>query len=171
MERLLGLDPQLLHDAVLLAISVFVLFVLLSYLLFTPVRTFLENRRNKIAADLETAKNDKESAETLKEEYEDKLRGIEKEIEEILSAARRKGLATESRIIDEAKQEATRITRHAEEQALLEKKRVLDEMKQEMVSIASVLAGKVVSASIDTTIQNTLVEETLKEMGESTWLS
>ena len=31
------------------------------------------------------------------------------------------------------------------------------------------MAGKVVAASIDTTIQDALVEETLKEMGDTTW--
>ena len=53
----------------------------------------------------------------------------------------------------------------------LEKKKALDDMKQEVVSIASMMAGKVVAASIDTTIQDTLIDETLKEMGESTWQS
>ena len=44
-----------------------------------------------------------------------------------------------------------------------------EQMKQEIITIASMMAGKVVSASIDTTIQDTLVEETLREMGDSTW--
>ena len=33
------------------------------------------------------------------------------------------------------------------------------------------MAGKVVSASIDTNVQESLIEETLKEMGDSTWLN
>jgi len=33
------------------------------------------------------------------------------------------------------------------------------------------MAAKVVAANIDATVQDTLVEETLKEMGESTWQS
>ena len=53
----------------------------------------------------------------------------------------------------------------------LERKKALDDMKQEIVSIASLMAGKVVAASIDTTVQDALIEETLKEMGESTWQS
>ena len=53
----------------------------------------------------------------------------------------------------------------------LEKKKVADEVKQEMISVAAVMAQKVVAANIDTTIQNTLVEQTLKEMGEKTWLN
>ena len=46
-----------------------------------------------------------------------------------------------------------------------------DDIKKEMISIASLMAGKVVSASIDTTVQNQLIDETLKEMGDKTWLS
>ena len=42
-------------------------------------------------------------------------------------------------------------------------------MKKEMIALASVLAGKVVSASIDTDIQASLVDETLREMGDDTW--
>ena len=33
------------------------------------------------------------------------------------------------------------------------------------------MAGKVVSAAVDVTVQDSLVEETLKEIGDSTWLS
>ena len=50
-------------------------------------------------------------------------------------------------------------------------KKALDDMKQEIISIASVMAGKVVAASINTTVQDALIDETLKEMGESTWQS
>lgn len=47
----------------------------------------------------------------------------------------------------------------------------MDEVKQQMISIASMMAAKVVAASINTQIQDTLVDETLKEMGDSTWQS
>ena len=171
MERLFDLDFQLLHDTVILAVSVFVLFLFLSYLLFNPVREMLKNRQEKIKTDLDSAKADKEEASSLKVQYEEKLKNIDKEAEAILSEARQKALKNEARIVEEAKGEAARIIQHAKEEVELEKKRAMDEMKQEMISIASMMAGKVVAASIDTTIQDTLVEETLKEMGDSTWLS
>lgn len=171
MERLFDLDFQLLHDTVILAVSVFVLFLFLSYLLFNPVREMLKNRQEKIQTDLDSAKADKEEASSLKVQYEEKLKNIDKEAEAILSEARQKALKNEARIVEEAKGEAARIIQHAKEEVELEKKRAMDEMKQEMISIASMMAGKVVAASIDTTIQDTLVEETLKEMGDSTWLS
>ena len=40
-----------------------------------------------------------------------------------------------------------------------------------MISIATVMAEKMVAVSIDSAKQDALIEETLKEMGEETWLS
>lgn len=47
MTRLFDLDFQLLHDSILLAIAVFVLFLLLSYLLFNPVKKLLSDLAEK----------------------------------------------------------------------------------------------------------------------------
>ena len=171
MEFLFGLDAQLLFNTLLMIVSIFFLFLAMSYLLFNPVRKMLEDRQAKIASDIDTAIADKEEAAKLKAEYEAKLKDIEKEAEQILSEARRKALKNEAKIIDDAKVEAAGIMRRANEEAELAKKRAMDEVKQEMVAIASLMAAKVVAANIDTTIQDKLVEETLKEMGESTWQS
>lgn len=171
MERLFDLDLQLLADATLTAISVFVLFLLASYLLFNPARELLKKRQDKIKDDIDAANKDKEDAAALKADYDAKIKDIQRESEEILSEARRKAKANEAQIIAEAKEEANRIIKNAENEALLEKQRAYDEMKQEMISIASLMAGKVVAQSIDTTIQESLIEETLKEVGDKTWQS
>ena len=168
---LFDLDAQLLFDTVLLAIAVFFLFLLMSNLLFNPARKLLKDRQSRIAKDISDANEDKESAAALKAEYEGKLKDIDKEAEVILSEARQKALKNESKIIDEAKQEAARIIKRAQEEAELEKKHAMDDVKQDMIQIASMMAQKVVAASIDTKIQDSLVEETLREMGESTWQS
>ena len=92
MERLFNLDPQLIHDTVLLAIAVLIMFTLLSYLLFNPVRDMLKKRQERIKADIDEAQKDKEDALRLKEDYDARIRNIEKEAEEILSDARKKAL-------------------------------------------------------------------------------
>ena len=171
MERLFDLDMQLVHDVILLAIAVFFLFLAMSYLLFNPVRKMLEDRKLKIRTELDDAAADKADAAALKVQYEEKLKDIDKEAEAILSEARQKALHNEAKIVEEAKEEAARIIARANEEALLEKKRVVDEMKQEMIAVAAAMASKVISANIDINIQNQLVDETIKEMGDSTWLS
>lgn len=171
MERLFDLDFQLLHDAVLTAIAVFSLFLIASYFLFEPVRKFLNSRQSRISQDLNYAQETRKEAEELKADYDLKLKNVDNEVQEILSEARKKAKENEARIITEAKDSSARIIERAKVEAELEKQKVVDEVKKEMVSIASIMAGKVVSASMDTTVQDGLLEETLKEMGESTWLS
>lgn len=169
--RLFDLDLQLIADSVLMIIAVFTLFLIASHLLFNPVRDMMQNRQNRIKSELETAAADMESAKALKEEYEAKLKNIDKEAEEILGEARKKALANENKIVSDAKEEAARIIERAGVEAELEKSKAVDEVKREMVVLASLMAGKVVNAAIDTTVQDSLIEETLKEIGEGTWLS
>ena len=134
MERMFNLDPQLIQDVVITAVNIFILFLAGSYLMFNPVRNFLNKRKEGIADDIEKAKTDMQDAQAMKAEYEAKLKEVDKEVE-----------------------------------AILEKKGAADDMKKEMIALASALAGKVVSASIDTDIQASLVDETLREMGDDTW--
>ncbi|MDY6104058.1 MAG: F0F1 ATP synthase subunit B [Acetatifactor sp.] len=171
MDRMFGLDWQLLADSTLTIIAVFALFAIMSYFLFNPARKMLNDRKEKIRTELEDARTNMETAQGLKEEYEGKLKNVEKEAEGILSEARKKGLANEAQIIAQAKEEAARILDRARVEAELEKKKMSDDVKKEIISVASAMAGKVVSASIDTNVQDQLIDETLKEMGESTWLS
>ena len=171
MERLLGFDPQMLFDSFVTGINIFILFFALSYLLFNPVRDALARRRNKIEGELKQAADDKESAAAMKAEYEAKLLEVRKEAEEILEEARKKAKQREAEIIAQAREEASRIVERGNRKVELERKKALDEMKEQIVSIATVMAGKVVTASIDPKVQDTLIDETLKEMGESTWRS
>jgi F-type H+-transporting ATPase subunit b len=169
--RLFGLDAQLLFDTCVTAVNVFLLFVILSYLLFNPARELLRKRAEKIANDRDTAAKAKEEALTAREEYEAKLKNVDKESEAILSAARKKALLKEEQIIAEAKEEAARIIKRAESEVALEKKKAYDEVKKEMIESAALMAQKVVAAKVDTTINDALVEETLNEIGDDTWLS
>ena len=171
MERLFNLDWQLLADSCLMIIAIFFLFLALSYFLFNPARKLLNSRKEKIQDELETAKKDMEDAQSLKAQYESKLQDIDKEAESILSDARKRALNNENQIIAQAKEEAAAILERARTEAELEKQKMSDDVKKEMIVIASLMAGKVVSASIDTTVQNQLIDETLKEMGDKTWLS
>lgn len=171
MERLFDLDAQLLGDSVLMLIAVLVLYFLLSYLFFNPIRNLLDARKKMIADQIADAKKDREDAAALKADYDEKLKNADKETDEILSQARQKALQNEQRIENQAKTEASRIIARAEEEASLEKKRALDDVKQEMIAVAAMMATKVVQQNINTEIDESLVDATLKEMGDKTWQS
>lgn len=169
--RVFGLDWQLLFDILIQGLAVFLLFIFLSYILIDPVRKVLEERREKIKNDVESAASDRAEAAKLKAEYDAKIKKADDEAGEILSAARRKAVKNEETIIADANAEAARIISRANQEAELEKSKVKDEVKQEIINVATVMAGKFVAGSMDDSKQAALIDETLKEMGDDTWLN
>ncbi len=169
MNRIFGLDAQLLADVCITLLAVFALFTLLSYLLFNPARELLAKRQAKIQADLDAAAKDKEDAIAFKAEYDAKVHAAEAEVDEILAEGRKKAMKKEADIMAEAKEEAARITQRASKEIELEKSKMKDEVKKEMISVASMMAGKFVAESMDDKKQAELVDEALNEMGDDTW--
>lgn len=169
VDRLFGLDFQLIADSVIELVAIFVLFAMLSYLLFNPAREFLKKRQDKIREEMENAAKNQSEAAQLKAEYASKISSVDKEAEQILSDSRKKALKKENEIVNDAKEEASRIIDRANKEIELEKNKVKDEVKQEMISMACLMAGKVASASMNQKQQAELIESTLKEMGDTTW--
>jgi F-type H+-transporting ATPase subunit b len=171
LSRLFDLDLQLLADSVLMIIAMFFLFMFASHFLFNPVRKMLSDRQEKIKGELDQAAADQKAAAESRAIYEEKLKQVDKEAEAILANARKHGMENEAKIVADAKDEAARIVERARAEAELEKQKMADEVKREMIAVASVMAAKIVQSNIDTNAQHELIEETLKEIGDSTWLS
>ena len=169
-NRIFGLDPQLVFQVAFQMLAIFILFLAASYLLLDPVRKILNDRKERVMKEQKEAKESREQAIRFKDEYDTKLKRIDKEAEQILSDARKKAMR-ENEIIADARAEAARIMENAKSEAELEKKRVKDEVKQEIISVAALMSEKIIAASVDEQTQNALFEQTLKEMGDKTWLN
>lgn len=169
IDRIFGLDFQLLNDILIELLVIFILFLALSYFLFNPARKLMQARQDKIKDEMDFSAKEKADAIQLKKEYTAKIKEADKEVEGILSDARKKALKQESIIVDEAKVEASRIIDRANQEAELEKSKVKDEVKKEIINVASVMAGKIIAEAIDPDKQAQLIDDTLGEMGESTW--
>ena len=131
----------------------------------------LKKRQDRVKNDIDSAEQAKEDAQKLKNDYENRLREIHKEEDAILSDARKRALENEAKILEEARKEAAGMIDRANRQIELERKKAEDEIKKEIISVASMIAEKVVKEQIDTRIQDSLIDETLKEIGEKTWQS
>ena len=117
--RIFGLDIQLGFDVIMQGIAVFIMFALLSYILFEPVRKILEDRKNRIADEIDQAAADQAEAAKLKAEYDHKLKNVEKEADALMAQARKKALKREEEIVAGAKEEAARIIESANHEAEL----------------------------------------------------
>lgn len=169
IQRVFGLDAQLLMDTLIVACAVLFLFLMLSYLVFNPARELLAKRREKVVADLSDAAKEKEDAIAFKAEYESRLANAEKDADDIISEGRRRANKREEEIVAEAKEEAARILARTEKEIELEKAKAKDEVKQEMASVAQAMAGKFIAEQMDAEKQAALVDEVINEIGDTTW--
>ena len=170
-DRIFGLDAQMLGAALFVIVNVLLLITLLSYLLYLPVKKFMADRSNKIETNIRESATNRENAEALKADYEAKLKNINKEADEILAEARKKAIVREDEIIREAKAEAERIMHRAHLEIEREKEQAKDDMRKEIIEVATLMASKFVANSMDVKTKDALIEETLNDMGDSTWLN
>jgi len=152
-------------------VTVLILFFVLAKILFKPVREILEKRRDEIASEYQRIEEDTEAVATLKIKYEDKLRNINKEADQILAYARKRAIDRETEIIKEAKEESSRLMKRASLEIEREKERMKDEMRQEIIGVATVMASKFVASTMNEEEKEQLVNETLTSMSASTWLN
>lgn len=169
-DRLFGLDVQLLFDAFIVFIVIMIMYALMSKLFFKPVRAFLEQRKQAVATDRDEAQKLQEAALMSKAQYEEKLKAVHKEAEEILSASRKAAMKQQGAIIDQAKSEASAIMEQADRETVSEKQRIRDDVRREMCDIAMVLTAQFTDKA-DAQRGGVLLEEALKEMGGEAWLS
>ena len=158
-DRIFGLDAQLLLNLAFQGIAIFLLFMAASYLLLDPVRKILNDRKERVMREQREALENREAAVRMREEYDGKLKEIDKVAEQILGDSRKKALQRENEIIMNAKEEAGRIIAGARQEAELEQRRVNDEVKQEIISVASLLSEKLVASSLDREQQDALIEQ------------
>ena len=168
-DRIFGLDAQLVFQLLFMGIAIFLLFMAASYLLLDPVRKILNDRKERVMREQREALENREAALRMREEYDGKLKEIDKVAEQMLSDSRKKAMQRENEIIMNAKEEAGRIVAGARQEAELEQKRVNDQVKQEIISVAALLSERLVASSLDEEKQNALIEQTLKEIGDDTW--
>ena len=152
-----------------MAISIFVLFIILSYVLIEPVRKILNERKEKITNDLESASNLKNEASKLKEEYELKIKNINKESEKILSDSREKAIQNETKLLSEAKLKSNKIIEEAKKNSMLEYERLSESIKNEIVEVSTSIAEKIINEEIDSKKAKDLVDDSVDKLGDIKW--
>lgn len=171
VSYILTLDKQLLYQICIQLFNTLLLCGLLAWILYKPVLNFLNNRKEKIANQLNGAAQNLSDAEALKAQYEAKLSTIEAERTEILDAARATALQNSQDIIAEAKKEAENIRNRAMTDIQREQEKAKDEIKKQIIEVSTMISGRFVAKSMTETEQNMLLDDTIKDLEGVQWLS
>ncbi len=167
----IAFTSQTAVQVILHMVLVLVLFYLLGKILFKPIRKILEERKSAIASEYEKIETTSKEVEQLKIEYEAKLKDINKEADQILTHARKRAAERRDELIGEAKDEASLIMKRTELEIQREKAALKDDVKKEIITVATLMASKYISDTIDEETKVRLLDKTITDMGEDTWLA
>lgn len=143
-----------------------VLVFVLAKFAYKPLLGVMEERKNKIASDLEAAEKAKADAETVKSEYAAKLADARQEAQAIIDNARKTAQAAHDKIMADTKAEQEQLIAAAKETIALEKQKSLDDIRAQVISLSMIAAGKIVeqklSSEEDKKLAGEIVDSILK---------
>ena len=126
-----------------------VLVFVLAKFVYKPVLGIMEERKNKIASDLETAEQAKKDAEAVKAEYAAKLADARQEAQAIIENARKTAQAAHDKIMADTKVEQEQYVAAQKEIIATEKKKAMDEVRAQVISLSMIAAGKIVEQKLN----------------------
>ena len=126
-----------------------VLVFVLAKFVYKPVLGIMEERKNKIASDLETAEKAKNDAEAVKAEYAAKLADARQEAQAIIENARKTAQAAHDKIMADTKVEQEQYVAAQKEIIATEKKKAMDEVRAQVISLSMIAAGKIVEQKLN----------------------
>lgn len=153
------LIAQILNFLVLLAI--------LAKFAYKPLLNVMEERRSRIANDLDSAEQTRIQAEQLKAEYERMIADARSEATAIVERASKVAQNLHDDLVEQARVEKEEMIASAKEQIEAEKKQAMLEIRSEVIALSTVIAGKIIDAKLDSAKDQELAvsvtDEVLKE--------
>lgn len=144
----------------------FLVFILAKFA-YKPLLKMMEDRKNKIAGDLENAEKAKADAEGIKAEYAAKLAAARQEAQEIVENARKTAQAAHDKIMAETKAEQEQAIASAKEAIAREKQQALSEVRAQVINLSLTAASKIVEQKLgseeDKKIAGDIVDAVLKQ--------
>ena len=146
--------------------NLLIMFLILKRFLFKPVQKMMAARKQQVDQIYQDAKENRDSAINMKQEYEARLATAREEadglVRNAVQTAQRKGDA----IVAEASSQASHIKQKAEEDIALEKKQMLSDVRGEISQLAVDIASKVVEREVKKQDYDGFVDEFIKNVGE-----
>ena len=139
------------------------LFILRKYA-WQPILKVLDDRRQRIVDEFARIEAQKQEAEELLTEYEDRLRGIEEEARARINEAVAEGQKVAAQIKSDAQEDARRITTRAKEELARDVERARTQLKQDLVGMTIGATERLLREKLDSESNRKLVERFLSEV-------
>jgi len=156
----LGINAR---DFIWHTINFIVLIGILTYFLYRPISTMLDERARRIQESLAAAEAARAEVAQADREREELLASTRREIQEMLAQAQQMSDRIQSEARTTAQQEGQRIIERARQEATAERDQAMAELRREVGTLAVQAAERILRRSLDEQTQRQLVDDFLNE--------
>jgi F-type H+-transporting ATPase subunit b len=159
-----GGESSSLSTMIWRVVNFIILMALLWKLLADKIKTYFVDRREEIAQMIDEADKAKADAEAQYADIQQKLKNVEKDIQDIKGAIMGELGSEKARIIEEGKVAAERIIQQAKWTAEQEVVKAKNELKDHVVEMAGDMASGMITKSMTPDDQKRILEEYLENV-------
>nr|WP_302651571.1 F0F1 ATP synthase subunit B [uncultured Agathobaculum sp.] len=140
-------------------------FLIIKKLLFKPVKKMIAAREQEVQAMYGAAEQTQSEAESLRQEYTERLSQAKAEAAEIVGSATRRAAVRSEEILRESSQQAAAMMKKAENTIEQERKKAMNELKDEVAGLSVMIASKVVERDVKQADHDRFIEEFIDKVG------
>jgi F-type H+-transporting ATPase subunit b len=145
-----------------------ILFLLTMYVLskfaFPPIARALEKRAKAVNDEIEAAKNQREEADELLQEYRQRLTEAREQADDIAARARKAAESAVAEATDEGKAKREELVAAARRDIEVETRRSLEQIRKEVADLTVLATEKVTRQSLSDDDHKRLIDEALSEV-------
>ena len=145
-------------------INFFILVAILAKFAYKPLLKVLEERRNKIAHDLDEAAKARQDAGKLKADYEAQIREAQAKAQAIVDKAVKQADKEAQAQLDAIRVQIAREKQIAQTEIANEREAAIREMRKEVVTLSMAVAEKLLKKNMDTDMNAKLVAECINQL-------
>ncbi|CUB43179.1 MULTISPECIES: F0F1 ATP synthase subunit B [Bacillus] len=154
-------------DILFQLLAMLVLLALLKKFALGPLLNIMKQREDHIAGEITSAEERNKEAQKLIEEQRVLLKEAKQESQLLIENAKKLGEKQKEDIIQAARAESERLKEAARTEIVKEKEQAVSALREQVASLSVLIASKVIEKELDEQAQEQLIQDYLKEVGES----
>lgn len=152
-------------DMLFILVSFAVLLVLVRIFAWGPVTKMMQERADKIAADIDSAEDARKEAEDLAAKRQEQLKASRQEATTIVSDAKNQGNEQRQAIIDKAQADASSLKVSAQAEIEQARRDALASVQNEVADLSVQIATKIIQKELKLDDQKALIDSYIEGLG------
>ena len=146
--------------------NLLIMYLILKKFLFGPVQKVISTRQKQVDDIYGEANKSREEAESMRQEYEEKLATARDEADGIVRSAVQTAQRRSDTMVSEAAEQVSHMKQKAQDEIAQEKKQMLSGVRSEISDIAVEIASKIVGREVRKEDHESFVDDFIRNVGE-----